>query len=129
MSEKKDAKPILWVSSSKRNLMEMPKDVITDFGYGLFQAQLGEMPDIGKPLQGFGGANVIELIQDNKGATFRAVYTVRFSDAIVVLHVFQKKSKRGIETPKQDKELIRSRLKQAEILYMNWKNEEGKSDD
>ena len=109
--------------------MDMPPDVIIDFGYGLYQAQLGEHPDIGKTLSGFGGASVIELIQDYKGDTFRAVYTVKFSDAIVVLHAFQKKSKRGIETPKQDMELIRSRLKLAEELYKDWKRKRGKSND
>jgi len=80
-----------------------------------------------KTLSGFGGANVVELIQDHKGDTFRAVYTVKFSDAIVVLHAFQKKSKRGIETPKQDIDLIRSRLKLAEALYKDWKNKGGLS--
>lgn len=122
-------KPILWVSSSKRDLMDMPSDVVTDFGYGLYQAQLGKYPDNAKTLSGFGGASVIELIQDFKGDAFRAVYTVRFSDAIVVLHAFQKKSKRGIETPKQDMELIRSRLKLAEELYKDWKHKEGKSNE
>lgn len=120
-------KPLLWVSSSKKNLMEMPEDVITDFGYGLYQAQIGKHPDIAKTLSGFGGASVIELIQDHKGDTFRAVYTVKFSDAIIVLHAFQKKSKRGIETPKQDIELIRSRLKLAEEIYKEWKRKGDKN--
>lgn len=114
-------KPLLWISSSKKDLMEMPEDVITDFGYGLFQAQIGKHPDIAKTLSGFGGAAVIELVQDCKGDTFRAVYTVKFSDAIVVLHAFQKKSKKGKETPKQDMELIRTRLKLAEEFYKEWK--------
>lgn len=126
MNEEKSIKPVLWVSSSKRDLMNMPPEVVTDFGYGLYQAQLGEHPDVAKTLGGFGGASVVELIQDHKGDTFRAVYTVRFSDAIIVLHAFQKKSKRGIETPKQDMELIRSRLKLAEELYKNWKNKGSK---
>lgn len=99
----------------------MPEGVITDFGYGLYQAQIGKYPDIAKTLSGFGGASVIELVQDYKGDTFRAIYTVKFVDAIVVLHVFQKKSKKGIGTPKQDIELIRSRLKLAEEIYKEWK--------
>lgn len=114
-------KPLLWISSSRKDLMEMPEDVIADFGYGLYQAQTGKHPDIAKTLSGFAGASVIELVQDHKGDTFRAVYTVKFSNAIVVLHAFQKKSKRGIETPKQDMELIRSRLKLAEEIYKEWK--------
>lgn len=101
--------------------------MITDFGYGLYQAQIGKHPDIAKTLSGFAGASVIELVQDCKGDTFRAVYTVRFSDVVVVLHAFQKKSKRGIETPKQDIELIRTRLKLAETVYKDWKVKEGKS--
>jgi len=121
MSEK-SVKELLWVSSAKRDLIDMPREVTTEFGYGLYQAQLGEHPDIGKTLSGFKGASVIELIQDNRGDTFRAVYTVKFSDAIIVLHAFQKKSKKGIETPKQDMELIRSRLKLAEKLYIEWKH-------
>lgn len=105
----------------------MPEDVITDFGYGLYQAQIMKHPDIGKPLSGFAGASVIELVQDHKGDTFRAVYTVKFTDVIMVLHAFQKKSKRGIETPKQDIELIRSRLKLAENIYKEWKLKENKN--
>lgn len=69
----------------------------------------------------------VYVVQDHKGETFRAVYTVKFSDAIIVLHAFQKKSKRGIETPKQDMELIRSRLKLAEVIYKEWKRKEGKN--
>lgn len=129
MIDEKLVKPILWVSSSKRDLMDMPSDVITDFGYGLYQAQIGEHPDIAKTLSGFGGASVLELILDHKGDTFRAVYTVKFSDAIVVLHAFQKKSKRGKETAKQDMDLIRTRIKLAEELYKVWKTKRGKSND
>lgn len=129
MTDEKNIKPILWVGSSKRDLMDMQSDVRADFGYGLHQAQIGEHPDSAKPLAGFGGASVIELVQDHKGDTFRAVYTVKFSDAIAVLHVFQKKSKRGKETPKQDMDLIRSRLKLAEELYKDWKVKRGKSHD
>jgi len=127
MSIQQTVKPLLWVSSSKKNLMEMPEGVITDFGYGLYQAQIGKHPDIAKTLSGFGGASVIELVQDHKGDTFRAVYTVKFSDAIIVLHAFQKKSKRGMETPKQDMELIRSRLKLAEEIYKEWKRKGDKN--
>lgn len=127
MVNEDDMKPILWVGSSKRDLMDMPPDIRADFGYGLHQAQIGEFPDSAKPLTGFGGASVIELMQDHKGDTFRAVYTVKFSDVIAILHVFQKKSKRGVETPKQDIELIRSRLKLALELYKDWKNKRGKS--
>jgi phage-related protein len=87
------------------------------FGVALFAAQLGETPPDAKPLRGFGGASVLELIEDHRGDTYRAVYTVRFATEIYVLHAFQKKSKRGIATPKRDIELIRELLKSAERLY------------
>lgn len=107
----------------------MPKKVITDTGYALYQAQLGEHPDIAKPLKGFGGANVLELITKCENDTYRVVYTVRFSDAIVVIHSFQKKSKQGIKTPKQEIELVRDRLKRAEDIYHEWKANGGKDDE
>lgn len=113
------------MASAKRDLLEMPSDVIDDFGFGLYQAQIGEYPDIGKTLSGLGNANVIELVQDHKGDTFRVVYTVRFSEVVVVLHAFQKKSKKGSATPKQDMDLIHSRLKLGEELYKLWKKKKG----
>ena len=128
MSEESIERPLMWVASSKGDLLDMPDDVVDDFGHGLYQAQVGKFPDIGKPLSGFGSANVIELIKDHKGDTFRAVYTVRFVEVIAVLHAFQKKSKKGKETPKQDIELIRSRLKTAEEMYREWKRKRGKHD-
>lgn len=128
MSEVTAEKPLLWVASSKRDLMAMPDDVIDDFGYGLDQAQKGKFPDIGKILQGFSGRSVIELKRDDRGGTFRAVYTVKFPEIVAVLHCFQKKSKSGIETPKQDVELIYSRLKLAEEIYKEWKKKGGKND-
>ena len=106
--------------------MALPKALITDFGYALYQAQLGAHPDIAKTLRGFGGASVLELVADHKGNTFRAVYTVQFVNALVVLHVFQKKSKKGIATPKKEIDLIRSRLKIAEELYREWNSKRGK---
>lgn len=93
----------------------------------VISGSIGKYPDIAKTLSGFGGASVIELVQDHKGDTFRAVYTIKFADAIIVLHAFQKKSKRGIDTPKQDIELIRSRLKLAEEIYKEWKRKGDKS--
>ena len=97
MDESQTPRRILWVASAKKDLLEMPSDVIDDFGFGLYQAQIGEYPDIGKTLRGFGSANVIEIVQDYKGDTFRAVYTVRFSEVVVVLHAFQKKTKKVVQ--------------------------------
>lgn len=83
----------------------------------MYLAQIGEKHRAAKPLKGFSGAGVLEVVEDCEGNTYRAVYTVRFAEAIYVLHVFQKKSKKGIETPKQEIDLVESRLKQA--LEMN----------
>jgi phage-related protein len=109
-----DPKQLVWVGSSRRDLRAFPPAVRRTFGVALFAVQLGETPPEAKPLRGFGGAGVLELVEDHRGDTYRAVYTVRFATAIYVLHAFQKKSKRGIATPKRELELIRERLKWAE---------------
>lgn len=114
-------KRVLWVASSKKDLESLPKQVMREFGYAIYQAQQGSYPDIAKTLKGFGSAEVIELIGNDAGGTFRAVYTIRFADAIIVLHVFQKKSTKGIETSKQDIDMVHARLKQAESIYKDWK--------
>lgn len=99
-------------------MQALPKEVRRTFGLALYAAQIGETPLIAKPLRGFGGAGVLELIEDDAGGTYRAVYTVRYATAIYVLHVFQKKSKRGRETPQHDIDLIRERLKRAEEIHI-----------
>jgi len=110
----KPEKPVYWVGSSKKDLKEMPEDVQDVFGYALQQAQSGKKHPDAKPLKGFGGAGVLEVVEDFDSDTYRAVYTVKFGDAVYVLHCFQKKSTKGIETPQKDIELIRNRLKAAE---------------
>jgi phage-related protein len=107
-------KHVLWVGSSKKDLMAMPDEVKSAFGFALYLAQQGKKHQNAKPLKGFSGAGVIEVVEDCLGDTFRAVYTVKIAEVIYVLHCFQKKSKRGIETPKQDIDLIRDRLKMAQ---------------
>lgn len=108
-------KPLVWLGSSYRDLMAMPGPVRQFFGHGLGRAQQGERHESTKVLRGFGGAGILEIIRDEAGGTFRAVYTVRFQAAVFVLHVFQKKSRRGVETPDEDMALIRARLKIAEV--------------
>ena len=110
----KSYKHVLWVGSSKKDLMAMPDEVKSAFGFALYLAQQGKKHQNAKPLKGFSGAGVLEVIEDNLGDTFRAVYTVKIAESIYVLHCFQKKSKRGIETPKQEIDLIRDRLKMAQ---------------
>ena len=92
----------------------MPEDGIDVFGFALHLAQTGKKHANAKPLRGFGGAGVLEVVEDHLGDTYRAVYTVKIDDAVYVLHCFQKKSKQGIETPKHDMDLIRERLKAAQ---------------
>ena len=96
--------------------MALPEEVIDTFGFALYLAQTGKKHDQAKPLRGFGSAGVLEIVEDWRGNAYRAVYTVRFAAAVFALHVFQKKAKSGIATPKQDMELIRERLKAAEQI-------------
>ncbi|MDO9318248.1 MAG: type II toxin-antitoxin system RelE/ParE family toxin [Gammaproteobacteria bacterium] len=107
-------KPLFWVGSSKRDLKTMPEDVQDVFGYALHLAQNGEKHAQSKPLKGFNGAGVLEVMEDYMGNAYRAVYTVTVGDAVYVLHCFQKKSARGIKTPKPDRELIHARLSAAQ---------------
>lgn len=107
-------KPLEWIASSKKDLLSMPSEVVDVFGYALHLAQYGGKHLQSKPLKGFGSAGVLEVVEDDDGSTYRAVYTVRFGNAIYVLHCFQKKSHKGIETAKQDIALIRERLKFAQ---------------
>ena len=110
-------KKLLWIGSAKKDLMTMPSDVKDTFGYALHQAQIGKKHAQAKPLKGFGSAGVLEVVEDSGGGTFRAVYTVKFGDAVYVLHCFQKKSTHGIATPKPDMDVIRERLKVAELHF------------
>ena len=110
-------KELVWIASSRRDLRKLPKGVRRTFGVALWAAQTGETPPIAKPLRGFGGAGVLELVEDDAGGTYRAVYTVRYATAIYVLHVFQKKSKSGTATPQRDLGLVEQRLKRAAELH------------
>lgn len=107
-------KPLEWIASSHKDLMALPDDVRRFFGFALSLAQAGDQHDAAKVLKGFGGAGVLEVVEDDAGGTYRAVYTVKFDEAVFVLHCFQKKSKRGIATPKADMDIIHARLKVAE---------------
>lgn len=119
-------KPLAWVGSSKRDLLALPASVRKFFGYALHFAQRGEQHEATKVLKGFGGAGILEIIENDQGGTYRAVYTVKFSEVVFVLHVFQKKSKHGIATPKTDMNIIRERLKVAEQVAQEIRNEKAK---
>jgi phage-related protein len=116
-------KPLGWIGSSKKDLMALPADVRKFFGHALDFAQRGNQHGAAKVMKGFGGAGVLEMVEDAIGGTYRAVYTVKFEEAVFVLHCFQKKSKSGIATPKEDMDIIRVRLKIAETLAKELRNE------
>jgi phage-related protein len=108
------------MGASKADLKTFPAEVKDVMGYALDFAQQGKKHPDAKPLKGFGGAGVLEIADDYDGDTYRAVYTVKFAEAVYVLHCFQKKSKQGIATPKQDIDLIGRRLKRAREHYDDW---------
>lgn len=114
-------KALGWVGSAKADLLDFPGDVVREIGHVLFVAQIGGKHEDAKPLKGFGGASVLEVVEDYDGDAYRAVYTVRFAEIVYVLHAFQKKSKKGIATPPLEIDKIKSRLKRAEEEYEIWK--------
>jgi phage-related protein len=114
MLDKPALKPAYWVASSKADLRAFPRAVQREIGRALRVAQLGGKHESTKPLKGFKGAGVLEVVEDHDGNTYRAVYTVRLADSVYVLHMFQKKSKKGIATPKHVIDLVKARLRIAE---------------
>lgn len=106
-------KTLIWVGSSKRDLLELPQPVKRVFGHGLNEVQDGRTPDCAKPF-GQAGGGVMELVSDHDRNTFRAMYTAKLPNAVYVLHCFQKKSKSGIATPKPEIDLLLQRLKEAQ---------------
>lgn len=117
MSEERILKRVDFIGSSREDLKEFPDEVKQDMGYALFEAQRGQKPASAKPLKGFSGAGVLEIVENFSSGTYRTVYTARFQKVVYVLHCFQKKSKHGIKTPQQDINLIKQRLKMAEDDY------------
>ena len=116
-------KPLTFIGSSKKDLMALPLDVRKFFGHALDFAQRGDKHDAAKVLKGFGGPGALELVESDQGGTYRAVYKVKFAEAVFVLHCFNKKSKRGVETPQEDMDIIRARLRIAEALAKELRND------
>ncbi len=114
MGQHPKRKPLDFIGSARDDLRAFPKEVRIAIGTALNSAQLGGKHPSAKPMKGFRGAGVLEVVDDFDGDTYRAVYTVKFEDIVYVLHAFQKKSRRGIETPKGDIDLVRARYKFAE---------------
>ena len=110
-------RPVTWIGSSRSDLKRFPPAVRRDFGFALYAAQRGETDPAAKPLKGFGGTRVMEIVDHHGTNAYRAVYTAQFDEAIYVLHVFQKKSKRGVTTPTSEMNLIRRRLRAAERIH------------
>ena len=115
-------KPLGWIGSAKNDLLGFPDKVVREVGHALYVAQTGGKHSAAKPLRGFGGAGVLEIVEDYAGDTYRAIYTVQFAAIVYVLHAFQKRSKRGITTPRQEIERVRTRLRQAEEEYQRWQS-------
>ncbi|MDO8374060.1 MAG: type II toxin-antitoxin system RelE/ParE family toxin [Polaromonas sp.] len=111
-----EERPLEWIGSSYKDLLDLPTEVRRFFGFALSLAQVGDKHDSAKVLKGFSGAGVLEVVEDDVGGTYRAVYTVKFAEAVFVLHCFQKKSKRGIATPKEEMDIVHARLKIAEAF-------------
>lgn len=123
-------KPLIFVGSSRRDLRDFPEDVQHVVGFALLTAQRGGKHTDARPMKGtgeFSGAGVLQIVEDWRGDTYRAVYTVRFKGAVYVLHAFQKKSKQGTKTPQADIELIKQRLRDARAIHDRLFGEEGKS--
>ncbi len=120
-------KPLVWVGRTRADLSAFPEEVKDSIGFALYVAQQGGKHVNTKPLRGFGGAGVLEIVDDYANDAFRLVYTVQFNGRIYALHAFQKKSKTGIKTPKSEINLIQSRLRQAAQDHARWlKHQRGK---
>lgn len=118
---KTSERPLKWVGSSYKDLLALPPEVRKTFGFALSLAQSGDRYESVKVLRGFGDAGVLEVIENNIAGTYRAVYTVQFTEAVFVLHCFQKKSKKGISTPKEDMDIVNTRLKIVQAYIMESK--------
>lgn len=116
-------KRLFWIGSSRDDLKQFPNEVQNEMGHGLYLAQMGDRHNHAKTLSGLGNPKVIELRENNRSGTYRVVYTVEIAEFIFVLHAFQKKSKSGIATPKQEIDLVKRRLKEADALYKKLKGE------
>lgn len=114
LKQEHELKPIIWIRSSHKDLKEFPPEVQDEIGYALYVAQVGDKHPKAKPLKGFPG--VMQVRSDYTRNTYRAVYTTKIGDTIYVLHAFEKKSKRGIGTPKREIDRIKRRLKIAQDL-------------
>jgi phage-related protein len=120
-----EEKPLIWVASCKKDLLAFPSDVQDVMGYALDSAQRGDKHPDAKPMKGF-GSGVLEVVDDYDGATYRAVYTVKYEGVVYAVHAFKKKSKKGAETPKTELDKIETRLKAIEAQRQKERKKDGK---
>jgi len=113
-------KPLYWIGQTLADLKAFPAGVQRVMGFALRLAQGGDKHIDAKPMRGFTGSGVLEVVDDHDGNAYRAVYTIKFPEAVYVLHTFQKKSKRGIATPKRELDLVRQRLAEAQAEHDAW---------
>ncbi|ORJ61330.1 addiction module toxin RelE [Geothermobacter hydrogeniphilus] len=109
-------KKVVWIGSALKDLRRFPEGVRQVFGAAIYYAQLGGKHPQATPMKGHKGAGVLEIVEDHDGDTYRCMYTVRYSNKVYVLHAFQKKSKKGIATPKSDLDVIKKRLKEVQMM-------------
>jgi phage-related protein len=124
-----ELKTLLWIGSCREDLKSFPEDVRLVMGYALYLAQAGGKHPDAKPLRGFGGAGVLEVVDDFDGDTYRAVYTVRWRGVVYALHAFQKKSRKGKKTPQQELEVVKQRLRRAEAVHATIGKARGRPDE
>lgn len=112
----KELKPLYWLGSSHKDLMEMPEEVKDIFGFALYQTQMGQRHPKAKPFHIPGESGLLEIVESYDGDAYRAIYTINYADAIYVIHCFQKKSVSGIKTPKHHVDMIEERLKRLKSI-------------
>jgi phage-related protein len=117
-----ELKRLFWMGSSKKDLGALPPQVRQFFGFALDFAQRGGRHYTSRALSHMGDASLVELVEHDAGGTYRAVYSVRYFEAVIVLHCFQKKSKSGVATPPEDMNIIRARLKAADSLMKEFRS-------
>lgn len=117
VEEQPALRPLIWVGTTLKDLKAFPDEVKRVMGYAMHLAQNGEKHPDAKPMKGFGGAGVLEVVDDFDGDAYRAVYTVKFGGTVYALHAFQKKSRKGIKTSAADIEKVKQRLRLAEDIH------------
>lgn len=123
--ENKVLRKIRWVGDSRARVQQFPRQARKDVGHALYLVQTGKSPKSARPMKGL-ESGVFEVVSDHATNAYRAVYAVKIGEFIYLLHAFQKKSKRGIATPKYEVELIRRRLRRAKEFAKQEAEDDGR---